>query len=140
MSTRSIIGVQDGKLIKAIYCHWDGYVSHNGRILYESYGLEKTHKLIALGDLSSLRENIEPTGAHSFDKPQDGVCVFYGRDRGEDDTVFRVFQSEADMVDSNEGCDFFYILRDDGNWYVSDDEGTTWKLVSDIILSEKENA
>ena len=38
MATRSTIAMKtkDGK-IKAIYCHWDGYVDHNGRILSNFY-------------------------------------------------------------------------------------------------------
>jgi hypothetical protein len=35
MSTRSAIGIRYGTIIKAVYCHWDGYVEHNGAILQE---------------------------------------------------------------------------------------------------------
>ena len=39
MSTHSTIGLQheDGT-ITAIYCHWDGTIEHNGRILVDHYG------------------------------------------------------------------------------------------------------
>jgi hypothetical protein len=38
MNTCSTIALEyaDGS-IKQIYCHWDGYVSHNGRILHDHY-------------------------------------------------------------------------------------------------------
>ena len=38
------------------------------------------------GDMSSLGENIYPNkdAEHSFNNPQENVCVFYGRDREED--------------------------------------------------------
>lgn len=71
MSTRSNIGVlnNDGT-VTAIYCHWDGYVEYNGRILSEHYQeVEKVKELISGGDLSSLRQKIKPAGEHSFENP-----------------------------------------------------------------------
>ena len=56
---------EDGS-VKSIYCHFDGYPSHNGRILNESFkDHDKVKSLIDLGDISFLREEIEPTGPHS---------------------------------------------------------------------------
>ena len=34
MATRSAIGVMHGYKCKAVYCHWDGYLDHNGRIYW----------------------------------------------------------------------------------------------------------
>lgn len=87
MGTRSRIAIQnqDGTL-NSIYCHWDGYPSHNGAILEKSYREEaKVRELISLGSLSVLASKISAEGntRHSFDSPQGDVCVFYGRDRGE---------------------------------------------------------
>lgn len=66
MGTRSSIAIKTENGIKAIYCHWDGYVDHNGRILREHYDTpSKVADLIALGDLSSLRQEIGQV--HSFD-------------------------------------------------------------------------
>jgi hypothetical protein len=94
MATRSTITVRTGENErKKIYCHWDGGLDHNGRILKEFYNTqEKAEALIALGDLSSLGEMIAPPeGAeHSFKNRYPGVCVAYGRDRGEKDTEARV--------------------------------------------------
>ena len=67
MGTRSSIAIKTEDGIKAIYCHWDGYVDHNGKILKEFYKTtDKVEALIALGDISSLREEVGEK--HDFDK------------------------------------------------------------------------
>lgn len=60
MSTNSSISMlNDDGTVTSIYCHWDGYLSYNGRILYDHYNdKEKVKQLIALGSLSSLREHV----------------------------------------------------------------------------------
>lgn len=67
MATRSNIGIlQDDGTIKAIYCHWDGYVEGVGLLLasyYDTY--DKASELIALGDISSLKPTIQETQATS---------------------------------------------------------------------------
>ena len=38
MSTRSAIGYKmDTSKVRAKYCHWDGYVENNGKILEDNY-------------------------------------------------------------------------------------------------------
>jgi hypothetical protein len=37
MGTRSRIGVMHGDNVKSVYCHWDGYLEHNGEILLKHY-------------------------------------------------------------------------------------------------------
>lgn len=60
MSTNSHIGIKQGNKVKYIYCHWDGYLSHNGMLLNLFYrSPEKVEKLINLGDISSLGYNVE---------------------------------------------------------------------------------
>ena len=89
MSTRSMIGKlnEDGS-VTAIYCHFDGYPSHNGKILNEHYTDEKkVDELLALGSLSILAANVhpDPEVEHKFGgNVQEGVCLAYHRDRGED--------------------------------------------------------
>ena len=86
MSTRSEIAIlnSDGTVTE-IYCHWDGYVEYNGKILSEHYQeIEKVKELISGGNLSSLASNTNPTEEHSFDNPQDDVCIYYHRDRKEE--------------------------------------------------------
>jgi len=73
MSTRSNIVYDTGNSVRAIYCHHDGYLDHNGRILFEHYNSEdKVEALIELGDFTSLKPTIEETRkkvmrSHSFE-------------------------------------------------------------------------
>jgi len=61
MATRSTIALEfaDGS-VSQIYCHWDGYLDNNGKILTEHYmDPFKVQKLINSGSISSLRETVE---------------------------------------------------------------------------------
>ena len=87
MSTRSNIGIlnEDGT-VDYIYCHFDGYLEHNGSILNEHYDSEAAVRdLIALGDLSILRPEIGEKQDFNNRTNRDW-CLAYGRDRGEDNT------------------------------------------------------
>jgi hypothetical protein len=121
-----------GDKVKSIYCHWDGYLEHNGAILQEHYDSAKANNLVALGDLSSLRPNIGVKHAFSqFELPADEVeafkaltedmCTFYGRDRGEKGVEFKVAQTFAEFLEQAEGCgaEYYYIMKD-GVWYCGD--------------------
>lgn len=86
MSTNSRIGIKrlDGTE-KYIYCHWDGYIEHNGLLLQLCYDKpEKIERLLELGNLSVLGEYLETDEPHSFESPHPNVCVAYHRDRGEE--------------------------------------------------------
>jgi hypothetical protein len=121
-----------GDKVKSIYCHWDGYLEHNGAILQEHYDSAKANQLVALGDLSSLRANIGEKHAFSqFELPADEVeafkaltedmCTFYGRDRGEKGVEFKVAQTFDEFLEQcdNSGAEYYYIMRD-GVWYCGD--------------------
>jgi hypothetical protein len=103
-----------GDKLKSVYCHWDGYLSYNGRILQEHYDSAKANRLVSLGSLSSLKEEIGEK--HDFDALTDS-CTFYGRDRGDSDVDFTVDQSYAEFLDKEYDCEYYYIMRD-GVWYV----------------------
>jgi len=123
MGTRSRIGVMHGDKLKSVYCHWDGYLEHNGRILQEHYDSAKANQLVALGDLSSLDKEVAiPEGvAHSFQVPLDGITVFYGRDRGETGTEFKVAQTFEEFLEQCDNCgaEYYYIMQDEV-WYCGD--------------------
>jgi hypothetical protein len=134
MGTRSRIGIMHGDKCKSVYCHWDGYLSHNGRILQDHYDSTKANQLVALGDMSSLRSEIGEKHAFSvFDLPGNEVeafkaltenwCTFYGRDRGESNIDFKVSQNFEEFVEQSNDCDaeYYYIMKD-GVWYC----GTTY--------------
>jgi len=128
MGTRSRIGVMHGDVCKSVYCHWDGYLEHNGRLLLEHYDSSKANHLVALGNISSLDRGVEiPEGVeHSFDVPLDGVTTFYGRDRGETGCVFEVDHDFESFMKRVDGCtaEYYYIMKD-GVWYCGDNYGST---------------
>jgi hypothetical protein len=135
MATRSRIGIQkeDGS-VTSIYCHWDGYPDHNGKILLSNYTeREKVEELITLGSISSLRKDIAPAPGsdHSFEKPQEDVTIAYHRDRGEDFNEARVNESVAAyLADDNE--EYGYLFTKAGEWKVSE-HGGDFKSVTDIL-------
>jgi len=62
MSTRSLICVEVKGVVRACYCHWDGYIENNGVILLDNYKTQKdVEKLVNLGSISSLRATFEET-------------------------------------------------------------------------------
>lgn len=125
MGTRSAIGYKtpEGK-IRAKYSHYDGYPSYTGAMLQEHY-LEsrKIAQMVELGDQSFLEKEIFPTGEHSFDSPEAGVTIFYGRDRGESNVDAQEFDNVAEFVDyyAGAGCEYFYLYNTDC-WLVNDHE------------------
>lgn len=57
MGTRSRIGIEmPDHTVVSVYCHWDGYPEHNGRILIQHYqNREDVQELIDGGSMSCLR-------------------------------------------------------------------------------------
>ena len=158
MGTRSRIGVMHGDNVKSVYCHWDGYLQHNGAILQEHYDSVKANQLVALGDLSSLRPEIGEKHAFSqfelraeevagFKLLTENMCTFYGRDRGETGTEWKTHTNFLDFFAEVEGswCEWYYIMRD-GVWYVGNiydkDEQFYKKLVplAEALATVKEEA
>lgn len=136
MATRSTIAVQhaDGT-VSQVYCHWDGYLSHNGKLLNDHYNtLEKAEALVALGSISSLSREIGEK--HPFDNPHpynspayldhrakhEHMTLYYGRDRGEDDTAPEKFWNFEMYRMTAQSEDYNYIFRD-GQWYVESNDG-----------------
>ena len=129
MGTRSRIGVMHGEKLKSVYCHWDGYLQHNGLILQNHYDSAKANHLISLGDISSLKEEIGVEHPFSqFDvtpnlsqdeyyEKYGKMTTFYGRDRKETDTDFTVDQSYDEFLSKDYDYEYYYIMRD-GVWYV----------------------
>ena len=108
MATRSTIALEfaDGT-VQQIYCHWDGYLEHNGKILFNHYvDPYKTRDLIDMGDISSLCNTTEET--------KQGAYHFW---RGEELRVAK-FNDFQDYLAHHQYEEYEYILRKDGNWYV----------------------
>ena len=57
MATRSTISIElDDGVIKQVYCHWDGYLAHNGKILLEHYADPiVAEELITVGSINTER-------------------------------------------------------------------------------------
>ena len=148
MGTRSTIALEfaDGT-VQQVYCHWDGYLEHNGKILRDHYTNPFILRdLIDLGDLSSLRPTIGTKHAFSqFELPKEEVeafvkltenmCTFYGRDRGETGTSAKKFASYEDYMLNHQYEEYDYILRNINGvatWFVSDHDGVYVTLESAI--------
>ena len=71
MGTRSAIGyLQPSGSVRAVYCHWDGYPSHQLPILNKRYNtLAKVKALIKPGSMSSLETKYTWT-LHEVREPQ----------------------------------------------------------------------
>lgn len=136
MATRSRISIQnDNGTIDSIYCHWDGYPSYNGRLLLKYYSNEeKIRELIALGNISSLKEKANPNKdfEHSFVKPQDDVTIAYHRDRQEEFRMSK-FINEAHLIGhkNKSGEEFNYLWKDNA-WHISE-----FKTKNFVRLTEK---
>ena len=116
MSTRSYIAIKtdSGKYLTA-YCHWDGYLSYVGAVLQKYYtDPARVFRLVRSGDMSSLAPRICPAedSKHNFDHPDKDVCVFYGRDRGEQETEPRYLTKEK-LFDPKNWIEYVYIFDPD---------------------------
>lgn len=161
MGTRSMIGIENPSSgrVKAVYCHWDGYLEHNGEILEKNYSSSpKINNLIALGDISSLRPEIGIKHDFSrldstlpeaeYEKLYGDMTTFYSRDRGED-APYKSFDSAETAVDHYQGSwvEYFYLYRYDdslesGKWFYRTRESGRWKRVATALkrISETSSA
>lgn len=144
MATRSFIGYYEDNKIVGVYCHYDGSISHNGKILCQYYNnINKIKELVELGSLSCLEKNIYPTKEHSFDKPQDNVTIAYHRDRGDDDITIHNFSSLEQLknyIDSSylDNVYIFYLKE----WYYIQNinkNNITFMKVKDMICCQNNN-
>lgn len=142
MGTRSTIALEyaDGT-VDQIYCHWDGYLEHNGQMLAEHYTDPfKVRQLMDLGDMSSLQPSIG--SQHAFEKAPEGECTFYKRDRNESGCGANKFFDFEDYVDNHQYEEFEYILREvEGKpvWFVAD-HSNRFVLLTEALASVKEAA
>ena len=126
MATRSTIAMEfaDGT-VQQIYAHWDGYLAGNGNTLLQNYKTPAdVAELLALGDLSSLAEDIDST-------------VFYGRDKGETNTAARRYDSFDEYRLTGESESYNYIMRE-GVWYVDRGEGRKLTTLIEAFRNEEE--
>jgi hypothetical protein len=140
MATRSTIAVkhEDGS-VSQIYCHWDGYLSHNGKLLVENYNsLLAAEFLVSKGDLSVLAERVTPNRdmVHSFEVAQNGVCVYYGRDRGETNTEPKTYASVSEYFDTFTTEEYNYFFN--GEFWEVEQDGRNFMPVTEAMNMETE--
>ena len=134
MGTRSTIALEfaDGT-VEQVYCHWDGYLEHNGKILTEHY-LDpfKLKELVALGAFSSLCESVEETKGGA-----------YHDWRGEELVINR-YKNADEYFDCSQQEEYDYILRNVNGiavWYVrcyaTDNQ---WVTMAEAFTMTKEYA
>jgi len=151
MGTRSTIALEfaDGT-VEQVYCHWDGYLEHNGKILFENYTDPfKLRDLIDQGDLSSLGPNIgfeHPFSPHASKEDEAlyeaakeaGACTFYARDRGETGTGAKKFKDFEDYKANHQYEEYEYILRcvnGQAVWFVADHSEVYVSLEEELTLA-----
>jgi hypothetical protein len=133
MATRAWICIKDDHkdLWKCVYCHFDGFPSHTGRLLLSTYNTrKKIEDLQSHGSIFDLYGKIDPDPKlpHSGKDPQKDVTIFYGRDMGRDMAEVSpfFFTQYPDIFSSayraGYSPDFIYIFQD-GKWMYSYLEG-----------------
>ena len=87
MGTRSRIGIEmPDHTVVSVYCHWDGYVEHNGRILVQHYqNREDVQELIDGGSMSSLRTRGQWNSKALRDEKGEWICDAAGHPMYEND-------------------------------------------------------
>ena len=152
MGTRSTIALEyaDGT-VEQVYCHWDGYLAHNGHILLKHYSNPFILRdLIDLGDISSLKSTIGTKHDFShfgtaldqkaYDALYGDMTTFYGRDRGETGTSAKKFKDFADYKARHQYEEYEYILRSVGGeavWFVADHSDEFKPLLQALIAEEE---
>ena len=140
MGTRSTIAYKEGNKIRSVYCHWDGYLSHNGYILQNFYQeARKIGQLIELGDISSLGAQLGAVPINSVLNvtTADTVCTFYGRDRGEHGVEAREFDTVQDWLAHYDWSEYAYLWLN-GEWLVwqgerDAEEQPVFKRLEDLL-------
>ena len=131
MGTRSRIGYQlpDNSIV-SVYCHWDGYLEGNGRILAEHYqDREAVKELIDGGSMSSLRTRGKWNANSLRDENGEYVCDAAGYLRYDDDRdpqpLYYTERGEEleithgdfeEFTSGNTGEEFAYLYTIDGKW------------------------
>ena len=113
MGTRSRVAVMHGDVCKSVYCHYDGYLEHTGKILDEYWGSVEVNQLIARGDNSGIDKSIHQMNFYEDREAQgEEVTEFVNS------TPWQVAHSFEEFLEQVRGCggEYYYVMRD-GVWY-----------------------
>jgi hypothetical protein len=132
MGTRSRIGYElPDHSVVSCYCHWDGYVEHNGKILATHYqNREDVKELIDGGSMSCLRtRSTWTTGCVLRDEKGEYITdsngyLMYENDR-EPQPLYHSERGDGEepmhsdfdtFVAGNSGEEYAYLYDLSGNW------------------------
>lgn len=156
MATRSTIALlRDDNTVAQVYCHWDGYLDHNGKILLEHYNTpEKIEALLAHGSISSLGTCVgEKHPFDTYDKSKlsaedlalaeraeaESWTLYYGRDRGETDVDAVVYKDLGDYEANAQFEEFNYCFIF-GEWYYTSYDGVVRSVKEGLEIEAEEEA
>jgi hypothetical protein len=93
-----------GDVCKSVYCHYDGYLEHAGRVLQDHWDQDMLLELMELGDNSGIQVTLEEMN-------------FY-KDRGETGVEAIRANTFKEFIDQVQSCggEYYYVMRD-GVWY-----------------------
>ena len=132
MGTRSTIALEfaDGT-VEQVYCHWDGYLEHNGKILARHYmDPFKVKQLLALGAFSSLSNDVDETKETAYHSA-----------RGEELCINK-YKNADEYFDCSQQEEYDYILRNvngTATWFVRYYETeNTWMPLEEAFINEQD--
>lgn len=133
MATRSAIGHAVRGKVTGVYCHNDGYPEHHAPILLKYYDTAaKVKKLLTYGNMSILAQNIGEK--HDFQyggSTHPEWCLFYGRDRGEENQDAKVFPSLEAFENCFNASDYFYFFYS-GRWLYKRSGGEIYTFLDEV--------
>jgi hypothetical protein len=121
MGTRSFITIKHkDNTYSGVYCHWDGYVEHNGKILKEDYqARSKVVDLIDGGDMSCLKTKTTWESTFKDDEysntREEQPLYYFERGETDDDTIYpKHFKNHQQMYKyaKNCCCEYIYTFDD----------------------------
>jgi hypothetical protein len=132
MGTRSRIGYElPDHSVVSVYCHYDGYVEHNGKILVEYYqNRDDVMDLIDGGGISSLRTRGEWNSKALKDEDGEWISdaagyLMYENDREPQPLYYTERGEELDIAHTSfdefvsgnlGGEEYAYLFDLNGNW------------------------
>lgn len=130
MATRSAIGyLQPSGRVRAVYCHWDGYPSHQLPILEKHYNtIAKVRALIRPGSMSCLRTTRTWEDLCRYPQP------LYHHERGDGMKPITSGQPLKTWFKDHD-CEYLYVF-DGQHWITYSEDDINEKQVDRFRLAE----
>ena len=135
MATRSTISIiNNDNTITSVYCHWDGYIAYNGKLLLLFYNNEaQVRALLEMGNISILDKTINKPEDIINSGDKNGFTIFYGRDRCEKNTESITFKNLADFKQHFEEYNYVFYKN---KWHLYDQKSDQLKDLIEVIKTE----